>query len=148
MDFASIRVLVAEDMDEMRGILVRLLSMLGFKQVKAVRNGEEAWVMLQQHRDAFDLVLCDWNMPRLTGRELLERVRADSRLWQLPFVMITGENGQQQVSSAIAGGVTDFILKPFSATQLEERINRVLNRSDMAPGLQVLPPEDGARPAR
>ncbi|MFC7459612.1 response regulator [Hydrogenophaga defluvii] len=141
MDFASIRVLVAEDMEEMRSILVRLLQALGFKQVRAVRNGEEAWLLLQQVPDAFDLVLCDWNMPRMTGRELLERVRSDAQLAPLPFVMITGENSTKQVHSAISGGVTDFILKPFSAAQLEARITRVLNQSDAPPGLQVLPPE-------
>lgn len=144
MEFDSIRVLVAEDMEEMRGILVRLLQAMGFRHVRAVRNGEEAWMMLQVP-DAFDLVLCDWNMPRLTGRELLEKVRADVQLAQLPFVMITGENSHRQVTSAITGGVTDFILKPFSAAQLEARITRVLNQSDAAPGLQVLPPGDAPR---
>lgn len=143
MDFSSIRVLVAEDMEEMRGILVRLLQAMGFAHVRAVRNGEEAWQLLQV-KDAFDLVLCDWNMPRLSGRELLERVRADDQLWNMPFVMITGENSHKQVHSAIAGGVTDFILKPFSAAQLESRITRVLNQTEPAPGLQVLPPEGDA----
>ena len=142
MDFASIRVLVAEDMEEMRSILTRLLQAMGFRQVRAVRNGEQAWSLLQVE-DAFDLVLCDWNMPRLSGRDLLERVRADARLYKLPFVMITGENSHRQVQSAISGGVTDFILKPFSAALLEERINRVLNQAEAAPGLQVLPPQDG-----
>ncbi len=140
MDFAPIRVLVAEDMEEMRSILTRLLQAMGFRQVRAVRNGEEAWSLLQVE-GAFDLVLCDWNMPRLSGRELLERVRADAKLWNLPFVMITGENSHKQVKSAISGGVTDFILKPFSAVLLEERITRVLNQTEAAPGLQVLPPE-------
>lgn len=142
MEFNQVRVLVAEDMEEMRGILVRLLQAMGFASIRAVRNGEEAWLMLQIE-DAFDLVLCDWNMPRLSGRELLDRVRADARLARLPFVMITGENSFRQVRSAIDGGVTDFILKPFSAAQLELRINHVLNSPDRDAGLQVLPPEDG-----
>ncbi len=143
MDFERVRVLVAEDMEEMRGILVRLLQAMGFSHIRSVRNGEEAWMLLQIE-DAFDLVLCDWNMPRLSGRELLERVRADARVAHLPFIMITGENSQKQVRSAIAGGVTDFILKPFSAAALEERIVRVLERQAGAGSLQVLPPGDAA----
>jgi CheY-like chemotaxis protein len=142
MELQDIRVLVAEDMEEMRSILVRLLLAMGFTHVRAVRNGEEAWLLLQVE-GAVDLVLCDWNMPRLSGRELLDRVRADARLAKLPFVMITGENSQKQVRDAVGGGVTDFILKPFSAALLEERITRVLSRgAERDPNIQVLPEPD------
>ncbi len=121
-------VLVVEDVDEMRNVLVHLLDCMNFVKVKAVRNGEEAWQLLNAGV-LFDVVLCDWNMPRLSGRELLDRVRADTRLCTMPFIMITGESSQTRVKSAIDAGVTDFLLKPFTISSLEERLKRALDAS-------------------
>lgn len=109
----------------MRNIVRRLLGAMGFTNVTSARNGEEAWRLIQTH--AFDLVLCDWNMPRMSGRELLEQVRNDPAYALLPFIMLTGENTQSYVQSAIDGGVTDFILKPFTAALLEQRIHLALD---------------------
>ncbi len=107
-------------MEEMRNILRRLLGAMGFTKVNIARNGEEAWSLIQVH--SYDLVLCDWNMPRISGHELLKMVRADIRFLSLPFIMITGENSAEQVKTAIADGVTDFIIKPFTAALLDQRI--------------------------
>lgn len=125
--FAEAKLLLVEDMEPMRNILRRLLMAMGCQQVRAVRNGEEAWAALQS--DSFDLVLCDWNMPKMSGYQLLEKVRADPGLALLPFIMITGENTSTQVQSAMAGGVTDFIVKPFTAALLERRLKHALNWS-------------------
>ena len=103
-------------MEEMRNILRRLLGAMGFTKVTIARHGEEAWSLIQAHN--YDLVLCDWNMPRMSGHELLKRVRTDARFASLPFIMITGENSTEQVKSAIADGVTDFIIKPFTTALL------------------------------
>ena len=81
------KILVVEDLNEMRDILRRLLGVLGFANVSTVTNGFEAWEQLQIHN--FDLVLCDWNMPKMSGRELLEKVRSTPQLSHLPFIMIT-----------------------------------------------------------
>ena len=116
--------LLVEDMEEMRNIVRRLLGAMGFSKVTIARNGEEAWTLIQVH--SYDLVLCDWNMPKMSGRELLETVRSQEKYADLPFIMITGENSTDQVKSAIAGGVTDFIIKPFTAALLEHRIRTVL----------------------
>lgn len=116
--------LLVEDMEEMRNIVRRLLGAMGFSKVTIARNGEEAWALIQANR--YDLVLCDWNMPKMSGRQLLNTVRNDSKFALLPFIMITGENASDQVRSAIAGGVTDFIIKPFTAALLERRVRYAL----------------------
>lgn len=120
----SASLLLVEDMEEMRNIVRRLLGAMGFTNITPARNGEEAWRLIQSQ--SFDLVLCDWNMPKMSGRELLERVRKDPAYALLPFIMITGENTESFVKSAIDGGVTDFILKPFTAALLEQRVHHAL----------------------
>ena len=120
-----------EDLNEMRDILRRLLGVLGFANVSTVTNGFDAWEQLQIHN--FDLVLCDWNMPKMSGRELLEKVRATPALNHLPFIMITGENASGMVRNAIAGGVTDFIVKPFTGALLEQRVNMALAQARPTP---------------
>lgn len=120
----SASLLLVEDMEEMRNIVRRLLGAMGFTNITLARNGEEAWRLIQAQ--SFDLVLCDWNMPKMSGRELLERVRQEPTYALLPFIMITGENAQSFVKSAIDGGVTDFILKPFTAALLERRVHHAL----------------------
>ncbi|MDR7306343.1 response regulator [Rhodoferax saidenbachensis] len=120
----SASLLLVEDMEEMRNIVRRLLGAMGFTNITLARNGEEAWRLIQAQ--SFDLVLCDWNMPKMSGRELLERVRQEPAYALLPFIMITGENAQSFVKSAIDGGVTDFILKPFTAALLEQRVHHAL----------------------
>lgn len=118
------KLLIVEDMSEMRDILRRLLGVLGYAHVTPVTNGAEAWEQLQLIE--FDVVLCDWNMPKMSGRELLEKVRATPRISHIPFIMITGESAADMVRSAIAGGVTDFIVKPFTASLLDSRLHQAL----------------------
>lgn len=125
-------------MGEMRDILRRLLAVLGFARVTLLTNGIEAWEQLQVQE--FDLVLCDWNMPKMSGRELLEKVRAEPRLAQLPFIMITGENAAERVRNAIAGGVSDFIVKPFTGALLEHRIKHILERTGASAAAKTAPP--------
>lgn len=124
------KILVVEDINEMRDIVRRLLGVLGFANVLTVTNGFEAWEQLQIN--TFDVVLCDWNMPKMSGRDLLEKVRATPALHQLPFIMITGENASDMVKSAIAGGVTDFIVKPFTGALLEHRLKLALGHARAA----------------
>lgn len=128
---AKAKILVVEDLNEMRDILRRLLGFLGFDNVSTVTNGFEAWEQLQINK--FDLVLCDWNMPKMSGRELLEKVRSTPSMHHLPFIMITGESASEMVRNAIAGGVTDFIIKPFTGALLEHRIKLALEQASPAP---------------
>ena len=124
------KILVVEDLNEMRDIVRRLLGVLGFSNVSTVTNGFEAWEQLQIN--TYDVVLCDWNMPKMSGRELLEKVRATPALHHLPFIMITGENAADMVKNAIAGGVTDFIVKPFTGALLEHRLKLALGHARAA----------------
>jgi len=133
---ADVKLLLVEDMEDMRNILRRLLTAMGFAKISVARNGEEAWSLMQSQRP--DIVLCDWNMPKMSGRQLLNAVRADPKLSLIPFVMITGENAATQVRSAVSGGVTDFIVKPFTAAALEQRLLQVLEK---APLLSDAPPQ-------
>ena len=80
-----------------------------------------------------DLIISDWNMPKMSGRELLEKVRGTPALHHLPFIMITGENASDMVRNAIAGGVTDFIVKPFTGALLEHRVKLALAHARPAP---------------
>ena len=121
------KILVVDDLNDMRDILRRLLGVLGFENVSTVTNAYEAWEQLQVQ--TFDLVLCDWNMPKMSGRELLEKVRSKPELLHLPFIMITGETASNMVRDAVAGGVTDFIVKPFTGALLEHRIRLALGQA-------------------
>jgi two-component system chemotaxis response regulator CheY len=123
--FSQVKVLVIDDIEDMRAILRRLLSAMGFTQIHVARNGVEGLSVLRSL--PIDLVICDWNMPKMSGRELLDEVRADPKLWMIPFIMLTGENSAQHVKSALSAGVTDFIIKPFKAATLEHRLGLVLN---------------------
>lgn len=134
---SEVKLLLVEDMEDMRNILRRLLGGMGFTKVSTARNGVEALAAMQASPP--DLVLCDWNMPKMSGRELLNAVRADPKLALIPFVMITGENASSQVKSAVAGGVNDFIVKPFTASLLEQRLLQVIAS---APLLSDTPPSN------
>lgn len=125
-DPGDVHLLIVDDMEDMRNILRQLLRVMGYSRLSMARNGEQAWTMLQTL--PVDGVLCDWNMPKMSGRELLEKVRAEPRLQHLPFVMITGENDIHRVESAVNAGVTDFIVKPFTAALLEHRLRLMLSR--------------------
>lgn len=118
------RILLAEDQQIMRDTQCRLLNAMGFQQVTAVHNGQEAWDALCTLH--YDLVLCDWNMPKINGLDLFLRTRGKPDMQHIPFIMITGENAVDQVHKALAAGISDFIIKPFSAALLHDRIQRAL----------------------
>jgi two-component system chemotaxis response regulator CheY len=127
--YSQVKVLIVDDIEDMRNILRRLLLAMGFGKVHVARNGLEALNLLRSF--PIDIVVCDWNMPKMSGRELLEAVRGDPNLWLIPFIMLTGENSEQQVKSAVAAGVTDFIVKPFKASTLEHRLGLILNSATL-----------------
>lgn len=118
------RILLAEDQQIMRDTQCRLLNAMGYRQVTAAHNGQEAWDALCTLH--YDLVLCDWNMPKVNGLELLLRMRENPDTLHIPFIMVTGENAVDQVRMALASGISDFIVKPFSAALLQQRIERAL----------------------
>lgn len=117
-------ILVVEDVTEMREMILRLLRAMGYGPLFSARTGEDAAALLNDQR--FHLVLCDWNMPGMTGLELLQALRQKDGGGRTPFIMITGENHRERIESAIAAGVTDYLLKPFTAVTLESKIDAAL----------------------
>lgn len=119
-------ILVVDDVTEMREMVLRLLRAMGFGPLFAAKNGEDAALLLKENRMA--LVLCDWNMPGMTGLDVLQKVREQEGGDAIPFIMVTGENHREKIEAAIAAGVTDYLLKPFNAATLETKITLALTR--------------------
>jgi len=120
------KVLAVDDFPTMRRIVKTLLRQLGYNNVAEAEDGQVALAKLKQEK--FDLVLLDWNMPRMTGLELLKAIRADDNLQNTPVVMITAEGRKEDVLEAVKAGVNNFIVKPFTAETLEEKLNKVLEK--------------------
>jgi two-component system chemotaxis response regulator CheY len=117
-------VLIVDDYKTMLRILRNLLKQLGFEIVEEAVDGLEALGKLRAGH--FGLVISDWNMQPMTGIELLREVRADLRLRRLPFIMITAESKTEYVLAAKQAGVSSYIVKPFNAETLREKIEKVM----------------------
>jgi two-component system, sensor histidine kinase and response regulator len=116
--------LVVDDYDTMRRVTVNQLKLLGAENILTANDGQQALRMLRSQH--VDMVLSDWNMPVMTGIDLLKAVRADERLFTLPFVMITAEAERYHVEQAVASGVSAMLLKPYSPNQLGNRLERAV----------------------
>lgn len=119
----NMRFLVVDDFSTMRRIVRNLLKELGFTNVDEAEDGQVALHKLKtQH---FDFVVSDWNMPNMTGIELLKAVRADPQFKTLPFMMITAEAKRENIIEAAMAGASGYIVKPFTAATLEEKMNKI-----------------------
>lgn len=116
--------LVVDDFESMRRVTSDQLRQLGAEKIMTARDGKEALRLLKSLH--VDMVLSDWNMPVMSGLELLKAVRADAKLFALPFIMVTGEAERPRIEEAIACGVTSMILKPYSPAQLMARVEKAL----------------------
>jgi two-component system chemotaxis response regulator CheY len=119
-------ILIVDDYKTMLRIIRNLLKQLGFDNVDEATDGGAALQKLRQ-RD-FALVISDWNMEPMTGIELLREVRSDARLKNLPFIMVTAESKTENVISAKAAGVSNYIVKPFNAATLKMKLSAVLGQ--------------------
>nr|WP_245399657.1 response regulator [Atopomonas sediminilitoris] len=119
--------LIVDDVGSVRSLCKGFLRELGFENVHEAIDGKAAVQFLRHH--AAHLVICDWNMPNMSGLELLEAVRADPNIHDIPFLMITGTADVERVKQAIAAGVSDYILKPFQPNQLGFKVARALSGS-------------------
>lgn len=137
--------LVVDDFEAMRKVTSGQLRTLGAHTIMTANNGAEALRILQKHR--VDAVLCDWNMPVMTGLELLKVVRADAKLTHLPFIMITAEAEQQRIEEAIRFGVSELLVKPYTADRLAMRIEKALARPRPRPAAPVAVPVSAFAPA-
>ena len=120
------KILVVDDFSTMRRIIRNLLRDLGFENVSEADDGNTALPMLK--RGGFDFLVTDWNMPGMTGMELLQAVRADDGLRSLPVLMVTAEAKREQIIAAAQAGVNGYIVKPFTAVTLKEKIEKIFER--------------------
>ena len=119
----SIKILIVDDYKTMLRIIRNVLRQIGLTNVDEANDGAEALAMIKQ--SDYGLVISDWNMQPMTGLELLQQVRADSRLSKLPFIMVTAESKVENIVAAKQAGVSNYVVKPFSAETLRAKIDTV-----------------------
>ncbi|PZP53365.1 MAG: response regulator [Micavibrio aeruginosavorus] len=123
----KLRVMIVDDQADMRGMIRHMLAELGVNQVFEAIDGKQAMAFMDDAIDMIDLVICDWNMPVMSGVEVLRQLRSVDH--DMPFLMVTGRNDINSVSEAKASGVTAYISKPFSLDQLENKIKIIVSRA-------------------
>jgi two-component system chemotaxis response regulator CheY len=124
------KILIVDDFSTMRRIIKNLLRDLGYNNTAEADDGSTALPMLKNGN--FDFLMTDWNMPTMTGIDLLKAVRADERLKTLPVLMVTAEAKRDQIVEAAQVGVNSYIIKPFTADTLKEKIDKIFERINAA----------------
>jgi len=122
----NMKILIVDDFSTMRRIIKNLLRDLGFNNTQEADDGLTALPMLQ--KGGFDFLITDWNMPGMQGIDLLKAIRADSKLSTLPVLMVTAEAKKEQIVTAAEAGVNGYIVKPFTAATLKEKIDKIFER--------------------
>ncbi|MGG7054501.1 chemotaxis response regulator CheY [Nitrosomonas sp. ANs5] len=120
----NLRFLVVDDFSTMRRIVRNLLKELGFSNVEEAEDGVVALKKLREGN--FDFVVSDWNMPNMDGLTMLQNVRADELLKDIPVLMVTAEAKKENIIAAAQAGASGYIVKPFTAATLEEKLNKIL----------------------
>ncbi|HEX9157056.1 MAG TPA: chemotaxis response regulator CheY [Syntrophales bacterium] len=120
----NLKILIVDDFATMRKVIRNLLKQGGFENVAEAEDGAAALKVLKSQ--PFDFVISDWNMPNMSGLELLKAVRADEELKGLPFLMVTAEALKDNVVAAVKAGVSNYIVKPFTAEVLNEKIEKIV----------------------
>ena len=122
----GMKILVVDDFSTMRRIIRNLLRDLGFNNAEEADDGATALPMLKTGR--FDFLVTDWNMPIMEGIDLVRAIRADPDLRELPILMVTAEARREQIVAAAEAGVNGYIVKPFTAQTLEQKISKIFER--------------------
>lgn len=122
----NMKILVVDDFSTMRRIIKNLLKDLGFTNIQEADDGNTALPMLMQ--GDFDFVVTDWNMPGMQGIDLLRNIRASDKLKHIPVLMVTAEAKKEQIVAAAQAGVNGYVVKPFTAATLKEKLDRVFER--------------------
>jgi two-component system chemotaxis response regulator CheY len=120
----NMRILVVDDAQTMRRIVVNLLQQLGFTNTTEAEDGARAWEHLSHER--VDMVISDLTMPQMDGMELLRRVRGSQAYKEVPFIMVTAEGRRERVVEAVKAGASNYIVKPFNAATLREKLGHVI----------------------
>ena len=122
----NIKILIVDDFSTMRRIIKNLLRDLGFNNTAEADDGSTGLTMLQNGQ--FDFLITDWNMPKMPGIALLKAVRADPALAKMPVLMVTAEAKREQIMEAAQAGVNGYIVKPFTADTLKEKLDKIFER--------------------
>ena len=125
----KMKILVVDDFSTRRRIVKNILRQLNFVNIIESDDGSTALEVLQ--REKIDLVISDWNMPKMTGLELLKVLKADDALKHIPFLMVTAEAQQENIIEAVKSGVSNYIVKPFTAETLSQKINQIFSKQVM-----------------
>ena len=120
-------ILIVDDYKTMLRIIKNLLKQIGFENVDEATDGTEAFGKLQEKQ--YDLVISDWNMEPMSGYELLQKVRSEDKTKGLPFIMITAESKTENVVKAKQAGVSNYIVKPFNAGTLKQKLESVFGEA-------------------
>jgi two-component system chemotaxis response regulator CheY len=122
----NMRLLVVDDFSTMRRIIKNILRQLGFNNIDEADDGTTAWEVI--NKGGIDFVISDWNMPTMTGIDLLRKVRASEEFHDLPFLMVTAEAQQENVIEAVQAKVSNYIVKPFTAETLKQKIDKIFEK--------------------
>jgi two-component system chemotaxis response regulator CheY len=122
----KMKFLVVDDFSTMRRIVLNLLKELGYSNMEEAEDGVAALKKLQSEK--FDFVVTDWNMPNMTGLELLTAIRADPNLKSLPVLLVTAEAKNENIVAAAQAGANGYIVKPFTAATLEEKLTKIIEK--------------------
>jgi two-component system, chemotaxis family, chemotaxis protein CheY len=123
MSPSNLKFLVVDDFATMRRIIRNLLKELGFSNVDEAEDGVDALKKLRSEQ--FDFVVSDWNMPNMTGIDLLRNIRADAQLKSLPVLMVTAEAKKENIIAAAQAGASGYVVKPFTAATLDEKLKKI-----------------------
>lgn len=121
------KILVVDDFSTMRRIVKNLLRELGFTNLDEADDGQTAWPKLKA--GGYDFLVTDWNMPGMTGIDLLRTVRANPQTANMPVLLVTAESKREQIIEAAQAGVNGYIIKPFTAATLKEKIDKIFART-------------------
>ncbi len=122
----DMKILVVDDFSTMRRIIKNLLKDLGMTNVQEADDGQTALPILKA--GGIDFLVTDWNMPGMTGIDLLKEVRSDPNLAKMPVLMVTAEAKKEQIIAAAQAGVNGYVVKPFTAAVLKEKIDKIFER--------------------
>ena len=119
----NMAVLLVDDFATMRRILKNILTQIGFNNIYEADDGKSALKLLKNQK--IDLIMCDWNMPIMNGLDLLNVVRGDDALKEIPFVMVTAEAQKENIIQAVQAGVNNYVVKPFTTETITQKLEKV-----------------------
>lgn len=125
---ADSKILVVDDVKNMRNLVRKSLTDLGFKTVVEAADGRDGWRHVSTSKEKFDIVISDWNMPNFSGIDLLRKIRADESIKKTPFLLLTGESEASRVIEAIKAGIDAYMVIPFTTRILREKLEAVFKK--------------------